>query len=48
MDQKELNGEFMRRMRDGCCREAGRMQMNDHKTEYTVPYFEEEKDNAAD
>ena len=36
MDQKEVNGEFMRRMRDGCYMEAGRMQMFGNQTEHAV------------
>lgn len=37
MDKKELNGEFMQRLRDGCYRAAGRMQMPGNRTEHDVP-----------
>ena len=36
MDKKELNGEFMRRLRDGWYREAGMMQMTGNRTEHAV------------
>lgn len=36
MDKKELNGEFMQRLRDGWYREAERMQMPGNRTEHAV------------